>query len=110
MCFNQIYLNIGVAKWSGPCGAVRSPLKKNAGPVAYFNLLAHLGPPHITHNPHGPSAGWGELARITHITLKCIIFFYTPIFSSCSLIFYIPKFLITSYYACHENNIMRPFT
>jgi len=41
---------LGVAKWGGPA---RDPLKKNSGRVAYFNPLACLGPPRITHSPRG---------------------------------------------------------
>ena len=81
------------------------PTEKNAGRVAYFNPLARLGPPRITR---GPSAGRGGLACITYNlhNFKMYTFFYTPIFSSCSLIFYILKFLITSYYACFMKIIL----
>ena len=52
--------------------------EKNTRWVDYFNPLIRLGPHRITRSPREPSAGRGGLARITRITLKCIIFFLHP--------------------------------
>ena len=88
----------GVVKWGGPA---RGPLQKNAGWVAYFNLLRSA--------PHNSQSAWAKCGAgwVGPPNFKMYNFFFLhPIFSSCSLIFYILKFLITSYYTCFMKIIL----
>ena len=87
-----IHLVLEVAKWGGP---TRSPLKKR-GAGCLFQLAGPLRPvPQLAQT----KCGAGRVDPHNPHKFKMYNFFHTPIFSSCSLIFYIPKFLITSYYA-----------
>jgi len=46
-------------------GLVRQPHFKSVGQVEYFNPLARLGPPGISHSQRRPITEQGRLARIT---------------------------------------------
>jgi len=93
----------GVAKWDG--SAYNLLKKTRAG--CLFQSVGLLRP--ISHNPQPArtKCGAGRVGpHKSHNFKMYTFFFYTLIFSSYSVIFYILKFLITSYYACFMKIIL----
>ena len=99
-----IFIRDGKVGWAVRAGLLFA--EKKTERVAYFNPFARLSPSHIISSPHGSSVGWGGLTRLDPHNFKMYNFFFTPIFFSYSLIFYIPNFLITFYYTCFMNIIL----